>query len=100
MFHALTNTLLFTSVVKVSGVSRVSTFVQPTSIWQGYRIMEKALPLDIRPWWSGDYALHDVYRAGGEGNTSDKMPSSHCVPQRFFSLQLKVFFVKFPLQIL
>jgi hypothetical protein len=34
--------------------------------------MENPLPLEIRPWWSGVYALHDVYRAGGEGNTSDK----------------------------
>jgi len=34
--------------------------------------MEDPVPLEICPWWSGIYALHDVYRAGGEGNSSDK----------------------------
>ena len=38
--------------------------------------MEDPVPLEICPWWSGIYALHDVYRAGGEGNTSDnKVPA-------------------------
>ena len=31
--------------------------------------MDNPVPLEICPWWSGIYALHDVYRAGGEGNT-------------------------------
>ena len=38
--------------------------------------MEDPVPLEICPWWSGIYALHDVYRAGGEGNSSDnKVPA-------------------------
>ena len=38
--------------------------------------MEDPVPLEICPWWSGIYALHDVYRAGGEGNLSDnKVPA-------------------------
>ena len=39
-------------------------------------MMEDPVPLEICPWWSGIYALHDVYRAGGEGNSSDnKVPA-------------------------
>ena len=33
--------------------------------------MDNPVPLEICPWLSGIYALHDVYRAGGEGNSSD-----------------------------
>jgi len=39
-------------------------------------MMKDPVPLEICPWWSGIYALHDVYRAGGEGNSSDnKVPA-------------------------